>query len=279
MEALNYLRSAKIEVSKYLSTIDSKNNKVFIEKSKLILERAGKAQKFIIPENGKILDDGYKGLPDILMLPFKDILLEFQVNEETTNNKKVIIYAHQTEPGVVLLNTFSYSDKWTMAQYTLNIERAVENVRKPGRLQCKIENITLNCGCGYIGDSATIAFTDVIKEKAIMTSGGYIRALFEFLEALSCSNVGYSPLLVRKLNKAAQKKGAASFDTYNVLVIKNNAGKLSENEPSLHSGSAKREHLRRGHIRVYSDGKKIWVQSCVVNAGIGGKINKMYVVK
>jgi hypothetical protein len=34
-----------------------------------------------------------------------------------------------------------------------------------------------------------------------------------------------------------------------------------------------REHLRRGHIRIYQSGRRIWVNSTLVNAGVGGRIS------
>jgi len=40
-----------------------------------------------------------------------------------------------------------------------------------------------------------------------------------------------------------------------------------------------REHVRRGHVRRYADGKKIWIQSMVVNPGNGGKVTKDYIFK
>ena len=39
-----------------------------------------------------------------------------------------------------------------------------------------------------------------------------------------------------------------------------------------------REHLRRGHIRRLQDGRRIWVQSCVVGSRENGVIHKSYAV-
>lgn len=40
-----------------------------------------------------------------------------------------------------------------------------------------------------------------------------------------------------------------------------------------------REHLRRGHIRRLPDGRKIWVQACVVGSRALGVVRKTYAVE
>ena len=38
-----------------------------------------------------------------------------------------------------------------------------------------------------------------------------------------------------------------------------------------------REHLRRGHIRIYESGVKIWISNSIIGAGRGrNRVNKLY---
>ena len=55
-----------------------------------------------------------------------------------------------------------------------------------------------------------------------------------------------------------------------------------ERRPSEELGgthASPRTHLRRGHIRRLRWGPKVWVNSCVVNPGAIGGVNKDYAVR
>jgi hypothetical protein len=80
---------------------------------------------------------------------------------------------------------------------------------------------------------------------------------------------------VRKLNKGAAKRGALPFDEYRVLVVNapGKEGAAQEHSAGAMTHRSPREHLRRGHIRIYQSGRRIWVNSTLVNAGVGGRIS------
>jgi len=65
------------------------------------------------------------------------------------------------------------------------------------------------------------------------------------------------------------------FDDYHILTIESPKAAASDGG---HGGSHRspREHLRRGHIRRLEDGRKLWINATVVNAGVGGKVSKDY---
>ena len=96
------------------------------------------------------------------------------------------------------------------------------------------------------------------------------------IEALSCKNVGIEALPQRKMNKGAMKRGALPFSSYHVLTVTNQSKHVKGYGDAHHRSP--REHLRRGHIRRLTTGNT-WVNSTVVNAGIGSKIIKTYALE
>ena len=98
--------------------------------------------------------------------------------------------------------------------------------------------------------------------------------MLDFLNALQCSNVEVEKIPLKKTALAMRK--AIPFDEYHVLAIKVSQIKSIDCGAKNGLHRSPREHLRRGHIRRYANGSKIWVNAAVVNAGIGGKISKDY---
>jgi hypothetical protein len=71
------------------------------------------------------------------------------------------------------------------------------------------------------------------------------------------------------------------FDSYRFLTVLVGKKPNSDNSNVTTLGtdrSTPREHLRRGHVRKYSSGLKIWINSMIINAGSESKILKTYVV-
>jgi hypothetical protein len=95
-------------------------------------------------------------------------------------------------------------------------------------------------------------------------------------------NAGYG-----KVHKAAKpkvrksllkKKGALPLEVYYTLLIDPLAmAAASTVQGGTHASP--REHTRRGHVRVYSTGKTVWVSASLVNKGAPGKIHKTYEVR
>jgi len=96
--------------------------------------------------------------------------------------------------------------------------------------------------------------------------------LLQLLGALSCKNISVGS---SKKDDKKNKKNAIPFDSYRRLVIgksiSHNMNAANVQEEKRHP----REHLRRGHIRRLIGGN-IWVNSTIVNLGVGGKLNKTY---
>lgn len=113
--------------------------------------------------------------------------------------------------------------------------------------------------------------------QSLLMTCGYV--LLELLEALSCSNV------TQEVAQEARKKGSpikSKYPKYEVktLVVTTHTAKharRTDGAGGIHASP--RQHLRRGHIRRLHDGRKIFVNSCVVGSAEAGVIGKDYKVK
>ena len=99
------------------------------------------------------------------------------------------------------------------------------------------------------------------------------------LALLSCRNVRAE----KRTQSRTGVKSASKFserDTYWQLTVgEPDSSRQSDRDDIAGAGSERnrpREHLRRGHIYQPRPGLKVWRQSCVVNAGIGGRVQKDY---
>lgn len=103
--------------------------------------------------------------------------------------------------------------------------------------------------------------------------------VFALMECLSCSNIEYidNPA-PRFINEKRMKKGKAPFYTYKTLHIKIGDNENAQTVPGSGSHASPRMHLRRGHVRTLSDGRKIWVQHCIVGSKDDGIVEKDYML-
>jgi hypothetical protein len=266
----------------------------------IVLAGAQKAPKFILPVGGRIFADKLKGLPDELRLPFPEIVIEYQANvggegavevvfgDTHVSAPKRIVYAIQVDDGVkvyslCLMRTDDIpGGLWAMQPYFAVCYRPVcdENVFDvpewtDGILQARDKNAAvldrIACSHHPTGSYASKVLGPAWRRNAYYDLLDEVNSVLELIEALSCSNVSHEAIPVRKLNKGAARRGALPFDEYRTLVVRNaGSGHVGAGHSGLHRSP--REHLRRGHIRRLADGRKVWVQSCVVNAGIGGNV-------
>lgn len=300
MEPLNYVKQCTEYYEKLLrvSTVtDYKGLKLLIT----VLATAKKAIKFINPVNGKILDDNLKGLPDKLNLPFDSIVVEFPVkftegeikNTQETGGDiitKTIVIANQFEEDKIDMYFLLFSknmNEWIFYPVTarVRLEQYSENIHG---LNFKNNNYVDSNNNIIITEFTNFNGTNTYDEKRYpsLYDGARVQlhhpisAVLELIEALSCSNVKTSPLSVRKVNKSSKKKGTVSpFDTYHILTVTGREGCTEDSEGTESTDKSRREHLRRGHIRRYKTGLKIWIQSCIISAGVGGVVTKDYVMK
>lgn len=267
MEPFNYLRAA--------NTWFAKNPDCLGPGDKKIMLAASSAVKFVLPDYGLLLDDDLKGLSNTqqIRLPFENVVIEFQsplkensYTNYTTGNpanpsSKRIVVAQQIIEELISVWVICYVDThraWAVVSFSAVI--GLEN----NAIKFGILDDRKNLSQSKKRTSDLDLFDDVKDE---------VRAVLELIEMLSCRNVAHESLPVRPLSKNQKRNGALPFDEYRVLTVSNH----KESEKNWRQGDHRspREHLRRGHIRRLQMGN-VWVNSTIVNPGIGGKIEKQY---
>lgn len=255
--------------------------------------------KFISPINGRILDDDLKGIPDELNLPYpitiieflrepSEIELEYRINNNGDLMTKVIAIAKQKEKGVIEVTSVRYSDnlkEWVITPFiailgTAKYDTNIYNETDISNVYINNNGYMLTSEYRWLADkvlsdnAAGISVEDMPKSQL----HNAIIGVLELIEMLTCSNVEVVDVPVSKVRRSLSKKGKLPFDEYKILTIKQRNNNSNKKDP-IGTHRSPREHLRRGHIRTYENGLKIFVSSCVINAGVGGKITKDYVIK
>lgn len=110
-----------------------------------------------------------------------------------------------------------------------------------------------------------------------------VRAAYEFLAAINCSNVGTQELPAPKpLNEKRKKKGRPPFYAYKILDL-SPAPAPGANPGAGGTHASPRAHLRRGHIRQLGErygNKTLWINATRVNMRAGGEdVSTVYKVK
>ena len=296
MEALNYLRKAAESLSWKWAGIFKKEFPLDVSHCALILKTAKESQKFILPQGGRIFDDNFRGLPDELRLPFPSIMIEYrastfangivdQLFDNTIPATKRIVVAVQNGVWINIYSIHSsvlnVEEVWTMQPWFAEISKEFTGkTENPPEMIAGMINADTVQGVAVdlhpTGTMADAKYGPGWRKNAYYDLMDEINAVLSLIEALSCSNVSHELLPARHRNKSARRRGTLPFDDYRVLVIKSAHEAGRPGVGGAHNSP--REHLRRGHIRRLP-GKKIWVQSCVVNAGIGAKVSKQYEVR
>jgi len=227
------------------------------------------AVHFAIPDNGVIFDDNNNGLVGSkIRLPFPEITIEFF---DSISNAKIVFLAITMQDGIAL-TVFIHdkeSNEWGFNSIfgfipddivfsERNYLETFDNFPDYTRL-CLAHGQTLE----YQKDNIGQAF----------------RSFFEFIEAISCTNVEAS-IHQPASPKNAQRIKSHKLPIYETKVLTIKAGK--ESLSSVGNGvkgshQSPRQHLRRGHIRRLEKGN-IWVNSCVVGSKENGVIDKQYKV-
>ena len=293
-QALNYLRQASEDLRQAWVPAMKRDYPIDAMVCETILNLAPRIPKFVMPKGGRIFNDALRGLPDELRLPYPAILIEYEAlettegiveqvfgNENTVSCSKRIVIAQEVD-GWIHVHSLVYINSperpsWIMPPYAAAIRRVANSQATPG-----IPG--LNYGTKIDGlEFSPLPTGTLAKEKigpnwtrhAYCDLADEVSTVLELIEALSCINVTHEPLPTRKPNKSAIRRGALPFDEYRVLVLKEHERWIVRNY-SMGNHRSPREHLRRGHIRRLRDGRKVWVNPTVVNAGSIGKITTIY---
>lgn len=269
MEPLNYCRQM---VRQFSSSLSEREIEPWMrDEMSHAIDLSQWSTKFMLPDGGLLLDDPeFRGLEgvDRLRLPFQYVALEYYRPETPAEPgeqhcSKAIVFVRETEEFLMITPVF-WNDafqKWApMEAVGIRLDDFIDRtVKQP---------------------SGSPSFKVLIpRERHIQWPlSDYqdeLSVLMHFLNALSCSNVKSE-----RLNTPKKKvKSALPFDEYRVLTIDCPRGSVGNG--NAHDGISRspREHLRRGHIRRLEDGRRLWINATVVNAGKGGKISKDYTVR
>lgn len=294
MQTHDFVRKAIPEIKRDLIEIKSDNAEfgLFIER---VIKETSSAIKFVLPENGKIFDTQYKGLPDHGRLPFDKIVIEYTVDNEVglvkkvfedkyiTTAKKRIVLAEQFEDDIYVSSIVGFQmygkDVWQVQHYFAKIS-PTDTVPDDAEINDfgdegdgTIEKYLI--GVFDVGGMSEQRFGDEWVKHVYYNIMDECNAVMALIEALTCTNVE-TEIIPGKKNKLAQRKGALPFDDYRVLVLKNQVAAVGGGFGGSHRSP--REHLRRGHIRRLPKGN-IWINSMIVNAGIGGRLIKDYAIE
>ena len=303
MQPLNHLRRAITGCEQSLYGMGCYTHP-YERSAREVLSKCQAAIKFVLPENGRIFNDSLRGLPEDFRLPFDLVLIEYKVfnkggvvarafgNETTHAANERIILAQQDGDSIFVASVINMKMPGGMSHWYVqpfgaelmpakncdpfDMARATSEVEKmTGSGGKAIESVGIHL---YdLGGGARKAFGSDWQRHAHLNLTDEISAVLELIEALSCSNVQHEALPVRKSNKSAEKRGALPFDEYRVLTVRSTIAAPGGIPTVLpFDRRAVREHLRRGHIRRLQDGRRVWVNASVVNAGASGVVSKSY---
>lgn len=149
MKVLSYFESAEVSLRSILIPLFDKNGLgKEAELARHALKLGQKSIKFILPDTGKIIDDGWKGLNGgILKLPFPVVLIEYEATEAmagvgthgmdaSDTGKKRIIIAEEVENGFNLYHMHSVDiyahskimGKWAVLPVCYKVRRNNDNI-------------------------------------------------------------------------------------------------------------------------------------------------------
>jgi hypothetical protein len=224
------------------------------------------SQHFTLPAGGRLFDDGLRGLDTDLhaiRLPFPVITLSFADGDRRT----LVVAQEQHEAGqntiVVRVATDTGDGQgWGFFPCTAQPEQRHDD--------------------GSIGwqcfDSIGSRLDRTPMHEAVMAAG---RSVLELVEALSCNNVASEVVehVDPAVNARRRRQGKLPLCEAHRLVVKVGDVAHAIGAPVV-DRNGPREHLRRGHVRRLPDGRKTWVQACVVGSRALGVVRKSaYVIE
>jgi hypothetical protein len=290
IEHLNFSRQLAIQAQRMLEIPSLHKDRRSIYSHVVDLHKI--STKFILPRGGRLFDDKqFKALDEKeeLHLPFPFIALEYEASNVHRDKDDPVGFAASEIGRDAELNPIYEDDSFVDAPKRICFAR-----ERDGWIVITIAFFTKQDGLwrvlpecalpntGYLNRDKTLPNGRVMilakfENDDIRIRGDYmdeLGALLCFLNALQCSNVETTRSDPKK--SKAKLKNALPFDSYHILTIDRPHGST---EKSVFVGNrrASREHLRRGHIRRLLDGRKIWVNAAVINAGKNfNKVEKDY---
>jgi len=287
--AMNYAAQAQfglIKAGKVMSHWGFKEDSEYLS---TLSKRIGKAIHFAIPDNGRVFNDGLKGLDGaVFRLPYPEITIEYFLNNEAVVSPDMDDIAAAPAKVVLLLKeTHIQDDVYEIEAHTIHY------LKKPDLWSCGIlhavfNNVFNETSIKYVYNTPQMTANDfnvgrLNEGHVAMIRRGTLQTLigaFEFIEAMSCINVKAEP--INKIDQAKAnrrfKDGKLPIYETRILTVDTSAHHNEKLGMTVTDRASVRQHLRRGHIRRHPTAGNIWVQSCVVGYSELGVINKSYEV-
>lgn len=203
-----------------------------------------------------------------------DGYLSLFIDSRTTNKDEII-----------LLNYFAnnYISKATNKDYFYLVLTGITRKEEKTIIPTYTESVVLlNVNNNYITnfqpiylDSVNDIRVDDMQKAMRNISSLWWFDLYAMFNILECGNTDIEiEKSSSRLNKKRIKKGKLPFFDYHVLTVNRHLKSVSNTQNINHRSP--RQHIRRGHIRHYKDGRKIFIQSCIVGDSDNGLIKKDY---
>lgn len=282
MQHLNYCRQAIVSIQDYLDggtmplyARTSVSVEDTIKVHQQTFDRLLVAVKFALPDFGVLIEDPeFRGIRTAgrINVPFQTIALEYTGSQAVVDaspraNVKTIVLVGEVDEETAYIQRLWFGENYATGRKMWNF----------------VPEVLFDKELLFDGDGKSrIYFLE--PELPIVSGVDEIHALYEFwatisfFNALACKNVHIEKSPAKSTKQGKKVKTALPFDDYHFLTVDvpGKAGVRSEGLGGSHRSP--REHLRRGHIRRLDSGP-IWVNACVVNAGIGSKVGKSYLVR
>lgn len=255
-----------------------KSNPNFKQDMGAYAERIRKAVKFILPDDGKIIETSIKKgtwkeqySPYIrhFKLPYESVIFEINFHLQS---KKYVISNNMYFPLIFLCD--QKDDHIEIMIFYRNKNRFWLKVNEhPLILKDNFSSPYMRNANSYTGNKECGEFLADMGQMAAHIT-------LDFIAAINCSNIEISDTVKadERLNKLRLKKGKQPLFDYKLLTLGFTGEQNLLSEQEGEKRSAMRMHLRRGHIRRLKD-RTIWVNACTVGKINNGSITKDYKVK
>ena len=290
--AKNYAAQAEVGLIKYIGWLKSTGQ---IDEAKYtggIVNGLRNGVKFVIPDEGVILDDDLKGIMSKqVRLPFRVTVIEYARTPKVLDkrsyaiDKLVMLCIELEEAGEFSIHPIVHyirgkgDERWLPSAYEAIIP-SENQLRVGGDGRVEFHSQTIQSRAieykGMVDDDGETHDEDKVHMEILSHC---IAATYELLEALSCTNIEqsiYQPASPKNAQRIKSHKAPIYETRY--LTLKTTKKESFGGGDGTSSHKSPKQHLRRGHIRRLEKGN-IWVNSCVVGDASNGIIDKYYKIK
>lgn len=277
-----------------------------LEITRMVTAKFDKAQHFALPDRAVLFNDDLRGIRGrAIRLPFPSVTLEWhgpfdpaEAAQGHLHTPKVVTFAFEVttadvghylpdgaDRGIFVASAHEREGKWWPGISLTLIAENWELAMAPSEVVEGLDE-------GFVGvhmRSFPWDFEHCAKLKAEAGAEAVTNALqkcannscyavLQFCEAMSCSNVGTEVLAgaATAVNARRVRDGKLPLLETRILTVEVPGATGTQRIDTGRKTGEMRQHLRRGHIRNLADGRRVWVNACVVGNPVKGRIEKSY---